>query len=209
MAKIDANPLTRGLENKKPVHAIITNSTYDGLCYHATEVEDLLGKSVDSIHFDEAWYGYARFNPLYCERFAMRDGDRNPKGPTVFATQSTHKLLAALSQASMVHVRNGRVPIEHSRFNEGFMMHSSTSPLYTIMASLDVSSKMMDGSGRACTRRPNRLRRRSGSGCNGKDIPRGLRDRETERLVVRDVAAGRRSPILRRRRNVAFADAND
>ncbi|HTY15657.1 MAG TPA: Orn/Lys/Arg decarboxylase N-terminal domain-containing protein [Methanoregulaceae archaeon] len=151
-AKILANPLTSGLENKKPVHAIITNSTYDGLCYHATEVEDLLGKSVDSIHFDEAWYGYARFNPLYRERFAMRDGERDPKRPTVFATQSTHKLLAALSQASMVHVRNGRIPIEHSRFNEGFMMHSSTSPLYTIMASLDVSSKMMEGAaGRVLT----------------------------------------------------------
>ena len=151
-SKIDACPTAKNLESKKPVHAVITNSTYDGLCYHATQVEDLLGKSVDSIHFDEAWYGYARFNPLYRERFAMRDGAKNSKGPTVFATQSTHKLLAALSQASMVHVRNGRIPIEHSRFNEGFMMHSSTSPLYTIMASLDVSSKMMDGaSGRVLT----------------------------------------------------------
>jgi arginine decarboxylase len=151
-AKIDGSPLTRDIVNKKPVHAIITNSTYDGLCYHATEVEDLLGESVDSIHFDEAWYAYARFNPLYRDRFAMRDGNKDPKGPTVFATQSTHKLLAALSQASMVHVRNGRVPIEHSRFNEGFMMHSSTSPLYTIMASLDVSSKMMHGpAGRVLT----------------------------------------------------------
>jgi arginine decarboxylase len=151
-AKIALCPLTRNLPVKKPVHAIITNSTYDGLCYRATEVEDLLGKSVDSIHYDEAWYGYARFNPLYRERYAMRDGARDPEGPTVFATQSTHKLLAALSQASMVHVRNGRVRIEHSRFNEGFMMHSSTSPLYTIMASLDVASKMMDGAaGRALT----------------------------------------------------------
>jgi arginine decarboxylase len=151
-AKIKDCPLAKGLKNTKPVHAIITNSTYDGLCYHAAEVEDLLGKSVDSIHFDEAWYGYARFNPIYRERFAMRDGAKNPSGPTVFATQSTHKLLAALSQASMVHVRNGRVPIEHSRFNEGFMMHSSTSPLYTIMASLDVSSKMMEGAaGRVLT----------------------------------------------------------
>jgi arginine decarboxylase len=151
-AKIESSPLTREIENKKPVHAVITNSTYDGLCYHATEVENLLGKSVDSIHFDEAWYAYARFNPLYRDRFAMRDGSRDPKGPTVFATQSTHKLLAALSQASMVHVRNGRVPIEHSLFNEGFMMHSSTSPLYTIMASLDVSSKMMHGpAGRVLT----------------------------------------------------------
>ena len=151
-SKIDACPLAGSLENKQPVHAIITNSTYDGLCYHAAEVEDLLGQSVDSIHFDEAWYGHARFNPLYRERFAMRDGAKDPDGPTVFATQSTHKLLAALSQASMIHVRNGRVPIEHSRFNEGFMMHSSTSPLYTILASLDVSSKMMEGAaGRALT----------------------------------------------------------
>ena len=103
------------------------------------------GKAWTASTFDEAWYAYARFNPLYKDRFAMRDGAKNPKGPTVFATQSTHKLLAALSQASMVHVRNGRIPIDHDRFNEGFMMHSSTSPLYTIIASLDVSSKMMDG----------------------------------------------------------------
>jgi lysine decarboxylase/arginine decarboxylase len=151
-AKAAACPLTKGLEETKPVHVIITNSTYDGLCYHAKDVEALLGKSVDSIHFDEAWYAYARFNPLYRDRFAMRDGAKDEKGPTVFATQSTHKLLAALSQASMVHIRNGRIPIEHALFNEGFMMHSSTSPLYTIIASLDVSTKMMDGApGRVLT----------------------------------------------------------
>ncbi len=144
-AKIAACPLSKTAKSQKPVHAIITNSTYDGLCYHAALVEDNLGKSVDSIHFDEAWYGYARFNPIYKDRFAMREGARSENGPTIFATQSTHKLLAALSQASMVHVRNGRIPIEHGRFNEGFMMHSSTSPLYTIIASLDVASKMMEG----------------------------------------------------------------
>ena len=150
--KIAACPLAKTSPDKKPVHAVITNSTYDGLCYHAKDVEALLGRSVDSIHFDEAWYAHARFNPLYKNRFAMRDGARDSGGPTVFATQSTHKLLAALSQASMIHVRNGRVPVEHSRFNEGFMMHTSTSPLYTIIASLDVSSKMMDGaSGRLLT----------------------------------------------------------
>jgi lysine decarboxylase/arginine decarboxylase len=35
-SKIDACPVTRGIDSKKPVHAIITNSTYDGLCYHIT-----------------------------------------------------------------------------------------------------------------------------------------------------------------------------
>ncbi len=67
--------------------------------------------------------------------------------PTVFATQSTHKLLAALSQASFIHVRDGRNPIEHPRFNEAFMMHASTSPQYAIIASNDVSAAMMDGPG--------------------------------------------------------------
>ena len=54
----------------RAVHSVITNSTYDGLCYNARRVEELLDPSVDRIHFDEAWYAYARFNPLYRDRFA-------------------------------------------------------------------------------------------------------------------------------------------
>jgi arginine decarboxylase len=206
-AKIAACPLSKTAAGTTPVHAIITNSTYDGLCYHAARVEDLLGKSVDSIHFDEAWYGYARFNPLYRDRFAMRDGAKNSKGPTVFSTQSTHKLLAALSQASMIHIRNGRVPMEHGRFNEGFMMHTSTSPLYTIIASLDVSSKMMDGaSGRALT-----------TEC----IEEAIRFRRMMARIHRELASGPKNtgwwfsmwqpdtiPDPKTRKKVAFADAH-
>ncbi|UUQ65631.1 arginine decarboxylase [Pseudomonas fuscovaginae UPB0736] len=140
------NPLVGPDIDPTPVHAIVTNSTYDGLTYNVTRVEQLLGESVDRLHFDEAWYGYARFNPLYRDRFAMHGdvADHDESRPTVFATQSTHKLLAALSQASMIHVRNGRNPIPHGRFNESFMMHASTSPNYAIMASCDVSSAMME-----------------------------------------------------------------
>jgi len=146
---IDANPLTAGLKDRQPKHAIITNSTYDGLCYNVTRVEELLGASVDRLHFDEAWYGYARFNPIYRDRFAMHGDPRDHASdkPTVFATQSTHKLLAALSQASFIHVRDGRRPIPHGLFNETFMMHASTSPCYPIIASNDVSAAMMDGPG--------------------------------------------------------------
>lgn len=151
---IRENPLAPDDGDAVPVHAIVTNSTYDGLCYNVARVEELLGQSVDRLHFDEAWYGYARFNPLYADRFAMH-GDPSGHGgdkPSVFATQSTHKLLAALSQASMIHVRDGRNPIEHNRFNEAFMMHASTSPNYAIIASNDVSASMMDGpGGRALT----------------------------------------------------------
>ncbi len=153
-ASIAANPLVKGDVDPAPVHAIITNSTYDGLCYNVTRVEELLGQSLDRLHFDEAWYGYARFNPIYKDRFAMHGepGAHDASKPSVFATQSTHKLLAALSQASFIHVRDGRRPIEHARFNEAFMMHASTSPNYAIIASNDVSAAMMDGpSGKALT----------------------------------------------------------
>lgn len=151
---IEDNALVKEGIDPTPVHAIITNSTYDGLCYNVKRVKELLGKSVDRLHFDEAWYGYARFNPMYKDRFAMCDHAEkcDPNGPTIFATQSTHKLLAAFSQASMIHIREGRNPIDHARFNEAFMMHASTSPFYPIIASNDVSAAMMDGpSGQALT----------------------------------------------------------
>lgn len=153
-ASIAANPLVTAKIDPAPVHAVITNSTYDGLCYDVERVGHLLGASVDRLHFDEAWYGYARFNPLYAGRFAMHGaaGAAKAGGPTVFATQSTHKLLAGISQASYIHVRDGRRAITHARFNEAFMMHASTSPQYAIIASNDIAAAMMDGpGGRALT----------------------------------------------------------
>ncbi len=144
---IEANPLVQAKTDRRPVYSVVTNSTYDGLCYNARTVEQLLDPTVDRIHWDEAWYGYARFNPIYRDRFGMRGDPKDHKGPTVFATHSTHKLLAALSQASYLHIRDGRGAIPHARFNESFMMHASTSPLYTIIASNDVTSAMMDGRG--------------------------------------------------------------
>ena len=146
-AAIKANPLVSKGIDTRAVYSVVTNSTYDGLCYNARRVEELLDPSVDRIHFDEAWYAYARFNPLYRDRHAMHGDPKDHKGPTVFATHSTHKLLAALSQASFLHIRDGRSPIPHSRFNESFMMHASTSPLYAIIVSNDITAAMMDGPG--------------------------------------------------------------
>ncbi|MEB7890536.1 arginine decarboxylase [Hafnia alvei] len=144
--KIDAHPMKQLAVDPKPVYSVVTNCTYDGMCYNAKQAQDLLAESVDTIHFDEAWYAYARFNPLYRDRFAMRGNpaEHDAAGPTVFATQSTHKLLAALSQASYIHIRNGKKPIEHSRFNESYMLQSTTSPLYAIIAANEIGAAMMD-----------------------------------------------------------------
>ena len=137
---------------RKPTYAVVTNCTYDGICYNARRAEELLEKSVDRIHFDEAWYAYARFNPVYEDHYAMHGDPAQHKGPTVFATHSTHKLLNALSQASYIHVRHGRKSIDFDRFNQAYMMHSTTSPLYAICASNDISSAMMKNNGISLTR---------------------------------------------------------
>ncbi|HZF31238.1 MAG TPA: Orn/Lys/Arg decarboxylase N-terminal domain-containing protein [Gammaproteobacteria bacterium] len=144
---IAANPLAKAAGKKTAVYSVLTNCTYDGMCYDAAGAQALLAKSTDRVHFDEAWYGYARFNPLYADRFAMRGNpaDHPKTGPTVFATHSTHKLLAALSQTSFIHIRDGRGAIDHGRFNEAYCAQASTSPLYALIASNEVAAAMMDG----------------------------------------------------------------
>ncbi|WP_300358627.1 arginine decarboxylase [Fusobacterium sp.] len=144
--KIENNPLTKNQENNKPVYAVVTNCTYDGVTYNAEKVEKLLEKSSDIIHFDEAWYGYARFNNVYKNHYAMRGEVKNDNnGPTIFATHSTHKLLNALSQGSFIHVRYGKKSMEEGRFNQAYMLHATTSPLYAIAVSNDIATAMMDG----------------------------------------------------------------
>ena len=143
-AKIDASPLARGRAPKVKL-AVVTNSTYDGLCYNAEMVKQALGDSVEVLHFDEAWYAYAAFHEFYAGRYGMGT-QYDERSPLVFTTHSTHKLLAAFSQASMIHVQDGgQRQLDRDRFNEAFMMHISTSPQYGIIASLDVASAMMEG----------------------------------------------------------------
>jgi arginine decarboxylase len=148
-AKIDASPLARGRvpssSGAMVKLVVVTNSTYDGLCYNAELIKQTLGNSVEVLHFDEAWYAYAAFHEFYAGRYGMGTA-RTEAAPLVFTTHSTHKLLAAFSQASMIHVQDGGArQLDRDRFNEAFMMHISTSPQYGIIASLDVASAMMEG----------------------------------------------------------------
>jgi len=126
----------------------LTNSTYDGVCYNVVNIKKQLEKSVENLHFDEAWYAYARFHPIYKDHYGMTDDDLDENHPPIFCSQSTHKLLTAFSQASMLHIKNGgKIKINHDEFNESYMMHGSTSPQYIMIASLDVATRMMDDNG--------------------------------------------------------------
>lgn len=63
----------------------------------------------------------------------------------VYATHSTHKTLTSLRQGSMIHVHD--VDFERrvqASFHEAYMTHTSTSPNYQILASLDVGRRQAE-----------------------------------------------------------------
>lgn len=147
--KIQENQLIpKDLKSLKVKMSALTNSTYDGICYNVKKIKKNLEKSVENLHFDEAWYAYAHFHPLYKDHYGMTNETLEKHHPPIFCSQSTHKLLTALSQASMIHIKDGgEMKVEPSEFNESYMMHGSTSPQYTLIASLDVATRMMEDNG--------------------------------------------------------------
>src|SRR3990167_4066308 len=149
-AKIKANPLLKGVDAKKvkPRVLTLTQSTYDGVLYNTETIKGMLDGYVDNLHFDEAWLPHAAFHPFYGCFHAMGKNRPRPKEAMVYSTQSTHKLLAGLSQASQVLVQDSQtVHLDRHLFNEAYLMHTSTSPQYAIIASCDVAAAMMEPPG--------------------------------------------------------------
>ena len=149
-AKIRKNPLLKGVDakNVKPRVLTITQSTYDGVLYNTETIKGMLDGYVDNLHFDEAWLPHAAFHPFYGAYHSMGKKRTRPKKAVVYATQSIHKLLAGISQASQVLVQDAQeVKLDRHLFNEAYLMHTSTSPQYSIIASCDVAAAMMEPPG--------------------------------------------------------------
>ena len=66
----------------------------------------------------------------------------------VYATQSTHKTLSSFRQGSMIHIwdEDFRRKTENT-FLEAYMTHTSTSPNYQMLASLDVGRRQVQFEG--------------------------------------------------------------
>lgn len=113
----------------------LTNCTYDGLIYDIADIVRAAHDRGIKVVVDEAWFGYARFHHEFypCAMAAGAD----------YSTQSTHKTMSAFSQASMIHVQDPDFEGIRDFFLENFNMHTSTSPQYPMIASLDVARKQM------------------------------------------------------------------
>ena len=146
--KIEANPFARAAKRKRPRILTITQSTYDGVLYNVEMLKDTLNSTIDTLHFDEAWLPHATFHPFYKDMHAIGKNRPRSKDAMVFATHSTHKLLAGISQASQILVQESQTKkLDRTRFNEAYLMHTSTSPQYAIIASCDVAAAMMEPPG--------------------------------------------------------------
>jgi arginine decarboxylase len=164
----------------------LTNCTFDGIVYDVQRVmEECLAIKPDLVFlWDEAWFAFARFHPVYRTRTAMasaqalRERLSDPEykkrfekylaaeaadKPTdedlldrrlmpdpararvrVYASQSTHKTLTALRQGSMIHVFDQDFDQKVAEpFHESYMAHTSTSPNYQILASLDLGRRQV------------------------------------------------------------------
>ena len=149
-AKIKANPLLKGVDEKqvKPRVLTLTQSTYDGVLYNTETIKKMLDGYIANLHFDEAWLPHAAFHPFYGTYHAMGKKRERPLESMVYSTQSIHKLLAGISQASHVLVQDSQNnKLDRHLFNEAYLMHTSTSPQYSIIASCDVAAAMMEPPG--------------------------------------------------------------
>ena len=150
-------------------YIMLTNSTFDGALYDVeTYMMRLLAIKPDLIfHWDEAWFAHGHFHPLYRKRHAMgvaqklaqnlhsksyRTHYKNSQDKTVlpdpdkvkirvYATQSTHKTLSCFRQGSMIHIWDECFQ-EHP-FSEAYYTHTTTSPNYQILASMDIARRQM------------------------------------------------------------------
>ena len=172
------------LKKQNKLHLVkqitLTNSTFDGVIYDVKRyMMDILAIKPDIIfHWDEAWFSFGYFNPLYQGKTAMsashalnlmkndpqyhkiynhwklnsNDSDEyilnndlypNPDQYIIraYATHSVHKTLTAFRQASMLHVHDEK--FMEDDFYEAYRTHTSTSPNYQIIASLDFARRQM------------------------------------------------------------------
>ena len=133
----------------------LTNSTFDGLVYNVEEyMLAILAIKPDIIfHWDEAWFSFASFNPLYLGKTAMQVAKKlaskkdREYSVRVYSTQSVHKTLSAFRQASMLHIYDE--DFKNNDFYEAYRTHTSTSPNYQIIASLDFARRQMSLEGYA------------------------------------------------------------
>ncbi|WCN37810.1 aminotransferase class I/II-fold pyridoxal phosphate-dependent enzyme [Aneurinibacillus uraniidurans] len=131
--------IKKALQEYPDIRAVwLTNPSYYGMGMNLKEAAEICHTAGVPLLVDEAHgahYGQAEVLP---ESALMCGAD--------LVVQSTHKMLPAMTMASMLHVRGER--IDRNRLATVLAMVQSSSPSYPLLASLDVARRYLVQEGR-------------------------------------------------------------
>ena len=112
---------------------LLVNPTYYGVCGNVAAIAQLCHQYDIPLLVDEAHGAHFAFHPDLPQSALAAGAD--------LVVQSTHKTLAALTQAAMLHIRGSRVGSD--RISKALQLIQSTSPNYLLLASLDAARQQM------------------------------------------------------------------
>ncbi|HLO47108.1 MAG TPA: aminotransferase class I/II-fold pyridoxal phosphate-dependent enzyme, partial [Kamptonema sp.] len=112
---------------------MVVYPTYHGVCGNLDAIAQLVHQYNMPLLVDEAHGPHFNFHPELPTPALSAGAD--------LTVQSIHKVLGALTQASMLHVKGDRVDIE--RLKRALQLVQSTSPSYLLLASLDAARQQM------------------------------------------------------------------
>ncbi|GAB4283450.1 MAG: aminotransferase class I/II-fold pyridoxal phosphate-dependent enzyme [Oscillatoriaceae cyanobacterium] len=111
----------------------VVSPNYHGICGDIASIAQIAHQHGIPLLVDEAHGPHFGFHPDLPPRAIEAGAD--------MAVHSTHKVLGAMTQASMLHLRQGM--IEPQRVNQALELVQSTSPSYLLLASLDAARRQM------------------------------------------------------------------
>ncbi|MBD1936762.1 aminotransferase class I/II-fold pyridoxal phosphate-dependent enzyme [Microcoleus sp. FACHB-68] len=112
--------------------------TYQGVCGDLPAIAELAHRHNIPLLVDEAHGPHFAFHPDLPSSALSAGAD--------LTVQSIHKVLAAMTQASMLHVQGNR--INRHRLAQALQLVQSTSPSYLLLASLDAARQQMATEGK-------------------------------------------------------------
>ena len=122
---LEANPDAKAV--------LIINPTYYGVATDIKKIADIVHSFDIPLIVDEAHGPHLNFNDRLPESAMHAGAD--------ICSQSTHKIIGALTQCSLLHVRQGLVDIQ--RVKQILNLMQTTSPSYILMASLDCARRQI------------------------------------------------------------------
>lgn len=118
---------------------LLVSPTYYGVASDVRAIAEIVHAAGMALLVDEAHGAHLAFSDDLPESAIAAGAD--------LVAQSTHKLLGAMTQASLLLLREGR--IEKERVQRAMSLLTSTSPNYLLLASLDIARLQMAEAGAA------------------------------------------------------------